>query len=95
MTGDLIARLEAASEGNADLDYEIAEVTDTIERPYTTSLDAALTLVPDGMRIMVEGGMGRGAAQVWKPTMSAYFDCKRAKTPAIALCIAALKARAA
>lgn len=64
---------------------------------YTTSLDAALTLVPDGL--------GRGCwafsrdhyggchADVWR---NAEFNRKEhgsSKTPALALCIAALKAR--
>ena len=60
------------------------------DRPNpTTSLDAALTLVPEGWSwlsgseeswVWPSGGMSKGH-RVW------------AKTPAIALCIAALKAR--
>jgi hypothetical protein len=60
-----------------------------IER-YTRSIDAALSLVPEGFRRMdimiVENG----------PAYIAYngpvYDCEAA-TPALALCVAALKAR--
>lgn len=61
---------------------------------YTSSLDAALTLVPEGFAadiICYTSGNGRTA--VWNEP--SIFRCDRGSTPAIALCIAALKARAA
>lgn len=104
---DLIERLEAATEGSRELDEEIAQaifpklkrrhaswyiddVRTNIE-PFSTSLDAALTLVPEGLMWDVES---RGAAFVGDPKMpSRMFEM--AATPALALCIAALKARKA
>lgn len=68
---------------------------------YTTSLDAALTLVPEGWRVY---GMGQGASANYdrwfvelvtvKPHLAPTSTWKRAAalTPALALCIAALKA---
>jgi len=52
--------------------------------PYTTSLDAALTLVPEGCGWMVMSSAAK--VGVW-PSHGA--------TPALALCAAALRARAA
>jgi hypothetical protein len=94
---DLIAKLEAATEGCPFLDVAIMRAVypratmaagewflsgiKVRVEPYTTSLDAALTLVPEG----------------WTPwdliarhTTPAQFDAD----PALALCIAALKTRA-
>jgi hypothetical protein len=62
--------------------------------PITASLDAAMTLVPEGMVWFVEAYPGdhSEAAVRWP-----YYDAdeRRAATPALALCAAALKARAA
>lgn len=111
---DLIERLEKASEGNRLLDAEIGRLIasehDDRTRPlWTTSLDAALTLVPEGWggRIYLSG-----AVSLWSdgPDLGAVCralaknetpreptkkvvgssDCG---SPALALCIAALKAR--
>lgn len=61
----------------------------SLQLRYTTSLDAALTLVPEGLLWDVES---RGAAFVGDPKMpSRMFEM--AATPTLALCIAALKAR--
>ena len=61
---------------------------------YTASIDAALTLVPEGWlwRIMPSDFDG-WLAEVWTDDT---LDCEfgvRAKTPALAICIAALRAR--
>lgn len=59
---------------------------------YTASIDAALTLVPEGMEWVV---FGAGGADVWHVGNDATLhriDETYASTPAIALCIAALKA---
>jgi hypothetical protein len=66
---------------------------------FTTSLDAALTLVPEGWEasIVVEAD-GSGSARVWErlgDTSSSRTQIYEAAGPALALCIAALKARAA
>lgn len=68
-----------------------AKLNDWVPFPnYTASLDAALTLVPEGQSAQTtryanhEGGAWVGDE-----------DFVRAATPAIALCIAALKARQA
>lgn len=61
---------------------------------YTTSLDAALTLVPENMRIELIGSGSAWRCEVRHFTayerVAEYFG---APTPALALCIAALKAR--
>lgn len=101
MNEDLIKRLERATEGSAHLDLEIAialgikkpvySLDDSYAEyaaktaPYTTSLDAALTLVPD--------------RSYWRlNSLNEAFctpcdDIAHGCTPALTLCIAALKAR--
>ena len=93
---DLIDRLKAASEGSAELDVAIAWLLRTpgdnvithLDN-YTQSIDAAVTLVPEGvdhclMRL-------RNKSVAWVGT----GETQRAATPALALCIAALLAREA
>lgn len=112
---DLIARLERATGADRDLDEAIAEWRfqddmatkrtskwGPVPRYYTASLDAALTLVPEGLDWLIcsrrrnfqdgyyvhimNGDVnrdGRSVSVAWHPI------------PAIALCIAALKARSA
>jgi hypothetical protein len=118
---ELIARLEAATEGSKGLDREILEATvkygaALMKAPlYTTSLDAALTLVPGGLcwnvssadNAMVDG---KPDATVFGDEVERYqpgwpdappdivrepYEHHEAATPALAICIAALKARAA
>ena len=70
---------------------------------YTTSLDAALTLVPEGWEWSLAGGNKNEPVQV--PYASCWPDEQpfpaeldlyaEAATPSLALCIAALKAREA
>lgn len=70
---------------------------------YTKSIDDALSLVPDGWAWFVEriDGFSNGDARLWLPAQRARgyikenFDVRNAANPAIAICIAALKARAA
>jgi hypothetical protein len=57
---------------------------------YTTSLDAAVTLVPEGWCWMT----GTSAA-VWAGVRQPSFMNIQAKTPALRLCVGALRARAA
>lgn len=99
---DLIARLEAATEGNRELDVEIHQlrgfITDT-PAPYTQSIDAALTLIPDGWTVSVMR-FSDGEGYVELSDNQGRFLVKgdteiyqEAATPALAICIAALKAR--
>ena len=118
---DLIKRLEAATEGSREKSDEIGEhigaekrylswaSESTYHLDYTTSIDAALTLVPEGCYagldpIFFEEGthvkydaiICRANWKEWTPLGSDWIDRleARATTPALALCIAALKARA-
>lgn len=59
---------------------------------YTASIDAALALVPDGHQSVI---WTAGGADVFPATPGLHaYDTTYAATPAIALCIAALRARA-
>lgn len=100
----LIAELERAEGGSPRLNAEIEWALTGLQppdrhkvRPYTTSLDAALSLVPEGCSWTVDvvqasdgpnsqaviGGRGQD-----KPSGLGIGP-----TPALALCIAALRAR--
>jgi hypothetical protein len=66
---------------------------------YTTSLDAAMSLVPEGWRPIINMASEEGAAlaDLWAlPESSPKPTRKHAKaaTPALALCAAALRSRA-
>lgn len=66
--------------------------------PYTTSIDAALTLVPEGWQWNIDNGIHcEDAAHAWlgnnSPQEIVPGTSGDAATPALALCIAALKAR--
>jgi hypothetical protein len=94
------------------LDWAIAQATTPpgvrgwYQKPYTTSLDAAVTLVPEDWNWTVERYCfdavmpyrEPGAkASVWRDSRNPRerFFYIEAKTPALALCAAALRARAA
>lgn len=113
--GALVERLEAATEGSRELDAEIdllaldlgwrAERHTRGTPNYTTSIDAALSLVPDNWSIW--------ALMIWRGESSTVTAMEtefkpgfghahsggmgrvetKASTPALALCIAALRAR--
>ncbi len=97
MTADLIARLEAASAGSEVLDTAIKKVVGRNDpaacweaKPYTTSLDAAVALVPDELGWMIRrlpSGACMAVVEMCRPAHAA--------TVPLAVCIAALKARAA
>lgn len=61
-------------------------------KPYTASLDAAMELVPEGMHGQVQFGNRPGAWVGHEGTDAPDFNV--AVTPALALCAAALRARA-
>ena len=91
----LVAELEKATEGSREFD---AAIYIKLQAPlgliphYTTSLDAALTLVPEGMAWTILSGALHAACV---GDASTGNPVTKAATPALALCIAALKARAA
>lgn len=101
---ELIAALEKATGPGWELDGEIADTLglhmpdDNTIKPwewpprYTASLDAALTLVPEGHQAVI---WTAGGADVFPSTPGLHvYDTTRGATPALALCIAALRARA-
>jgi len=99
MSDDLIARLEIATTPDRVLDAMIDERSlGGIKRalpyvPYYTALmDHAVQAVPQGREWEI------GSAQLigiyWAAVINPHFEHKgQGKTPAIALCIAAMKAR--
>ena len=91
---ELIARLEAADGPSRELDDAIEMLRpDYLRQPhcrYTSSIDAALSLVPEQYDWVLDSD---GLAALLFANRACHTG--RGKTPAIALCIAALKARAA
>jgi hypothetical protein len=62
---------------------------------YTASIDAAMTLVPEGCDVTLDREKGFGAALVFDTLGVDTIGAARATTPALALCAASLRARAA
>lgn len=101
---DLIARLEKATAPSRRLDAEIIavikggapedyEATSWALPRLTESLDAALTLVPEGCDAAVHVYPdGCGNAHVYRMD-DPPSEMAEGRNPALALCIAALKAR--
>jgi len=108
----LIARLEKATVPDRELDRAIgravgveivSDYANGLNRVikdiphYTASIDAALTLVPEGMDWDVNNMTGNGDYRSYVMYLSAPGEWTsrsgKAINPAIALCIAALKAR--
>ena len=107
---ELIAALEAATGPSRELDeaietflfhHELDHHRKTRIAPillnYTASLDAALTLVPPRLGIMwdVAKYPGESAAAFVGQRDVVFREFMVAKTPALALCIAMLRARGA
>ncbi len=111
---NLLEKLEAATEGSRALDEAIdiaIKGTYFDSKPYTTSIDAALTLVPEGYRMkhlstgdpdLSEKNDQRYSQCILYPHLDndkcwkmGIKTCEQASSPALALCIAALKARLA
>ena len=94
---ELIERLEKATGPDRELDRSIHIAIDgnTVVPGYTESLDAALMLVPSWHKWSVACGLlVQYVARVTQVKDSRdFFDGQCDSTPAIALCIAALKAR--
>lgn len=96
---ELIEQLEKATEPDRKLDLAIETEIGNLTLAtwynlptYTSSIDAALTLVPEGRTVgMSLGKEGCGAwVEVQRDLPKIASACK---SPALALCIAALKAR--
>jgi len=102
---DLIKKLEAATEGSREFDAKVAEVIGFFDGQrasyslnidlipyYTTSIDAALTLVPEGWsRPWIKRHNGHHwSVELHQPSTERQG---RHKELPLALCIAALKAR--
>lgn len=106
---DVIAKLEAASEGSRELDEAIGEALlngrERNPKPYgawaelvseyTTSLDAALTLVPEGWKTYAVDGpaIDHDGLWTWMLVAGERGTHGTSHCPTLALCIAALKAR--
>lgn len=102
---ELIERIEGAEGPSRELDAEIIKLVSrgvldgeywTLPA-YTASLDAAMTLVPEGWNvgIFLRHAWLRQNAQVWHRGIEASTKHGNAATPALALAAAALKARTA
>lgn len=101
----LIARLKAATGPDRQLDAAIWEAIfpaeqGTLAPDYTTSLDVALTLIPDDWTAWELRSAGRKTRFTAELSQLREIDggggwvFGRASTPALAMCIAAINARA-
>lgn len=93
---ELIAALEKATGPSRDLDEQIADAflpSGWLAPRFTASIDAALTLVPDNAfwSLSVPKQPDMSGKRYWA-SLHAGKPGARGATPAIALCIAALKA---
>jgi hypothetical protein len=105
----LIARVEAATGPDREIDQAIAVYQKNANRPadkprvigvanawdYTASLDAAVSLVPSGWDWCISKGWGEAAIASLAPAEKVAEVTTEAATPALALCAAALRARQA
>jgi len=101
----LLALLEGAREGSEYLDYAIQRVLFRMTKPvplYTRSLDAALSLVPEGWTIHrlgqltdCKGGLAGWLADIYRSSDAVipYPPEGTAPTAALALCVAAVRTR--
>jgi hypothetical protein len=101
----LLSLLQGAQESSEYLDYAIQRVLFRMMKPvpqYTRSLDAALSLVPDGWTIHrlgelsnCHGGTSGWVADIFRPTdaVIAFPSEGTASGAALALCIAAVRTR--
>jgi hypothetical protein len=111
---DLITRLEAATGPSFTLEKEILRAVNpnasmlSVPNNYTSSLDAALTLVPEGWQsytadFSIEGRARwslQGTRTQWRTNDDGdkepgddWYAMGIGSTPALAICIAALRAR--
>lgn len=95
----LAERCEQAMGPDRKLEIEIGHIAHPnamITREYTASLDAALTLVPEGFVTNLGNDTGAAWAHVWSdgPDYDGMIPGSRAVTMPLALCAAALRSRA-
>jgi hypothetical protein len=102
----LVTMLQSAKEGSEYLDYAIQRLFGTAKPVplYTRSIDAALTLLPEGWTIHrlgqlsdCQGGLGGWIGEVYRASdaMIPYPSAAPAASAPLALCIAALRVRLA
>ena len=102
----LVTTLQSAKEGSEYLDYAIQRLFGTAKPVplYTRSIDAALTLLPEGWTIHrlsqlsdCRGGFGGWIGEVYRASdaMIPYPATAPAASAPLALCIAALRLRLA
>lgn len=101
----LLSLLQGAQEGSEYLDYAVQRVLFRMAKPvplYTRSLDAALSLVPEGWTLHrlgqlsdCRGGSGGWIADIYRPSDAVIpFPCEgTAQTAALALCVAGVRTR--
>ena len=100
----LVTTLQSAKEGSEYLDYAIQRLFGTAKPvpAYTTSIDAALTLLPEGWTIHrlgqltdCRGGFGGWLGELYRAgdAMIPYPATAPAASAPLALCIAALRLR--
>jgi hypothetical protein len=102
----LVSTLQSAKEGSEYLDYAIQRLFGTMKPVplYTRSLDAALTLVPEGWTIHrlgqlsnCQGGFAGWVGEIYRArdAMIPYPSSTPAATAPLAICVAALRMRLA
>lgn len=102
----LVPTLQSAKEGSEYLDYAIQRLFGTMKPVplYTRSLDAALSLVPEGWTIHrlgqvsnCQGGFGGWIGEIYRArdAMIPYPSSAPAASAALAICVAALRVRLA
>jgi hypothetical protein len=100
----LVTTLQSAKEGSEYLDYAIQRLFGTAKPVplYTRSIDAALTLLPEGWTIHrlsqlsdCHGGFGGWIGEIYRASdaMIPYPAIAPAASAPLALCIAALRLR--
>jgi hypothetical protein len=102
----LVSTLQSAKEGSEYLDYGIQRLFGTMKPVplYTRSLDAALSLVPEGWTIHrlgqvsnCQGGFGGWIGEIYRArdAMIPYPSSAPAASAPLAICVAALRVRLA
>lgn len=102
----LVTALQSAKEGSEYLDYAIQRLFGTAKPVplYTRSIDAALTLLPEGWTIHrlgqltdCQGGFGGWVGEIYRArdAMIPYPAAAPVASAALALCVAALRMRLA
>jgi hypothetical protein len=95
---ELAERCEAATDADIELDLDITKALGLAGRSaltltrFTASIDAALTLVPEGWDRQVAYWARTGLARAWLVRDGKTTE-GNAKTEALAICAAALRAR--